>query len=79
MEVEFSTVGNVRPVCTPMAVASVADNDKGPNIQGLHDHSGTLLHSAHWDESAIYKGKRVAVIGTGSSGIQVRVLRLASE
>lgn len=43
----------------------------GPDIPGLHDFKGTLLHSAHWDESAVYKGKRVAVIGTGSSGIQV--------
>ncbi|KIW94075.1 uncharacterized protein Z519_05391 [Cladophialophora bantiana CBS 173.52] len=31
----------------------------------------TKLHSAAWDESVVLKGKRVAVIGNGSSGIQI--------
>lgn len=52
---------------------------KGPEISGLHDFGGKLLHSAHWDESAIYKDKRVAVIGTGSSGIQVRLSNCPSS
>lgn len=51
----------------------------GPKINGLHDFKGTLLHSAHWDETAVYKGKRVAVIGTGSSGIQVSLTALDSS
>ncbi|GCB21620.1 putative sterigmatocystin biosynthesis monooxygenase stcW [Aspergillus awamori] len=44
---------------------------KWPNIPGLHDFKGKLMHSARWDESYDYSGKRVAVIGNGSSGIQI--------
>ncbi|KAL1972597.1 hypothetical protein VTN31DRAFT_7011 [Thermomyces dupontii] len=44
---------------------------KWPDIPGLHDFKGKLVHTANWDESYDYKGKRVAVIGNGSSGIQV--------
>ncbi|GME37623.1 hypothetical protein A1O5_08415 [Neofusicoccum parvum] len=47
------------------------NNWKWPNIPGLSDFAGTLLHSANWDTSANYDGKRVAVIGNGSSGIQI--------
>ena len=42
-----------------------------PDISGLHSFSGTLLHTAAYDRSVSLEGKRVAVIGTGSSGIQV--------
>ncbi|KAL1970195.1 hypothetical protein VTN77DRAFT_5355 [Rasamsonia byssochlamydoides] len=47
------------------------NNWKWPNIPGLHDFKGKLLHSANWDETYDYKGKKVAVIGNGSSGIQI--------
>ncbi|CAG8027939.1 unnamed protein product [Penicillium nalgiovense] len=29
------------------------------------------MHSASWDQSYDYKGKRVAAVGNGSSGIQI--------
>ena len=48
-----------------------ADNSLGPNIEGVHDFKGTLLHSASWDPNVDWTGKRVAVIGTGSSSIQM--------
>ncbi|KAI1630504.1 cyclohexanone monooxygenase [Exophiala viscosa] len=44
---------------------------KWPAIEGLHDFQGPLLHSANWDDSIDYKDKTVAVIGTGSSAIQI--------
>ncbi|KIW11199.1 hypothetical protein PV08_10499 [Exophiala spinifera] len=44
---------------------------KWPEIKGLHSFQGTLLHSADWDTSVSYKDKTVAVIGTGSSAIQI--------
>ncbi|KAF5010403.1 hypothetical protein FDECE_3455 [Fusarium decemcellulare] len=47
------------------------NNWKWPEIPGLHDFKGTLLHSANWDPSTDYEGKTVAVIGNGSSGIQI--------
>jgi FlaA1/EpsC-like NDP-sugar epimerase len=42
-----------------------------PAIQGLHSFQGTLLHSASWSPNADLKDQRVAVIGNGSSGIQL--------
>ncbi|KAK7206465.1 hypothetical protein BZA70DRAFT_274294 [Myxozyma melibiosi] len=42
-----------------------------PDVKGLHDFKGELLHSAAWDESWDAKGKNVAVIGAGSSAIQI--------
>ncbi|KAL2848241.1 hypothetical protein BJX68DRAFT_276312 [Aspergillus pseudodeflectus] len=42
-----------------------------PTIQGLHDFKGKIVHSAEWDHSFDYSNKRIAVIGNGSSGIQI--------
>ncbi|KAF4996087.1 hypothetical protein FDECE_12583 [Fusarium decemcellulare] len=44
---------------------------KWPDIKGLHDFKGKLVHSAHWDNSYKWQGKKVAVIGNGASGIQL--------
>jgi cation diffusion facilitator CzcD-associated flavoprotein CzcO len=42
-----------------------------PDIDGITDFSGTLMHTARWDTTVDLTGKRVAVIGTGASGVQV--------
>jgi hypothetical protein len=42
-----------------------------PTISGLHSFQGTLLHSAAWSPSTDLRDQRVAVIGNGSSGIQL--------
>ncbi|KAJ6009150.1 hypothetical protein N7499_000896 [Penicillium canescens] len=42
-----------------------------PSIKGLHDFKGPLMHSANWDVAFQPKDKNVAVIGAGSSGIQI--------
>ncbi|CAK7242725.1 MAG: hypothetical protein STHCBS139747_004223 [Sporothrix thermara] len=42
-----------------------------PAIPGLHDFQGSLLHSAQWDTSLDWTGKRVGIIGNGSSAIQI--------
>ena len=41
-----------------------------PTIKGLENFEGVKFHSAHWDHSFDYKGKKVAVIGSGASAIQ---------
>ncbi|WBP94597.1 NAD(P)/FAD-dependent oxidoreductase [Mycolicibacterium neoaurum] len=42
-----------------------------PDIEGLDDFGGEVYHTAHWPHDGVdFTGKRVAVIGTGSSGIQ---------
>jgi len=42
-----------------------------PDIDGLDGFGGEVFHSARWDHSADLAGKRVAVIGTGASAIQI--------
>ncbi|PGH14607.1 hypothetical protein AJ79_02942 [Helicocarpus griseus UAMH5409] len=42
-----------------------------PDIDGLGSFKGSLIHSANWDDSVELEGKRVAVLGTGSSAIQI--------
>jgi cyclohexanone monooxygenase len=42
-----------------------------PEIEGIETFGGTLFHSAAWDHSVDLAGKRVAVIGTGASAIQI--------
>lgn len=42
-----------------------------PNLPGLLDFEGKVMHSARWDHGHSLAGKRVAVIGTGASAIQL--------
>lgn len=42
-----------------------------PDIEGIDDFAGEVFHSARWDHSVDLRGKRVAVIGTGASAIQI--------
>ena len=42
-----------------------------PAITGIEDFKGHKIHSARWDHEYDFTGKKVAVIGTGASGIQI--------
>ena len=41
------------------------------NIDGITDFEGTILRPNAWDDDYDTAGKRIAVIGTGSSGVQI--------
>lgn len=42
-----------------------------PKIEGIKDFKGEWYHTGQWPHEGVdFKGKRVAVIGTGSTGIQ---------
>ena len=42
-----------------------------PDIEGLSDYRGNTYHTGHWPHEKIdFTGQRIAIIGTGSSGIQ---------
>ena len=42
-----------------------------PDIDGLPDYQGNTYHTGHWPHEKVdFTGQRIAVIGTGSSGIQ---------
>jgi cation diffusion facilitator CzcD-associated flavoprotein CzcO len=42
-----------------------------PSIAGTNDFAGPMFHSARWNHDVDLRGKRVAVVGTGASAIQV--------
>jgi cation diffusion facilitator CzcD-associated flavoprotein CzcO len=42
-----------------------------PEIRGIDTYRGHKIHSARWDHDYDFAGKRVAVIGTGASAIQI--------
>jgi len=42
-----------------------------PDIKGLDTFQGKVVHTARWDHDYDLTGKRVAVIGTGASAVQV--------
>jgi len=41
-----------------------------PDLEGIHDFSGTYFHSARWDQSHDLSGERVGVVGIAASAIQ---------
>ena len=42
-----------------------------PDIPGMDTYEGRLLHSARWDRDYSLNGRRVAVIGTAASAVQL--------
>ncbi|WP_438293390.1 flavin-containing monooxygenase [Streptomyces sp. HUAS TT7] len=44
---------------------------KMPEIPGLAGFPGKVFHSARWDHDYDLRGKRVAMVGTGASAIQI--------
>lgn len=42
-----------------------------PTMRGIDSYKGHKIHSARWDHTYDFAGKRVAVIGTGASGVQI--------
>lgn len=47
------------------------NNKAWPQIEGLEDFTGNVMHSAEWDDSVDFKNKRIGIIGSGSSAIQI--------
>lgn len=46
-------------------------NINWPDLPGLKDFGGKIMHSAAWDPDYDFTNKKVAVIGNGSSSIQI--------
>ncbi len=53
-----------------LAVGALAE-PRRPDIAGLDSFTGPVLHTASWDAAVEFCGRRVGVIGTGASAIQV--------
>ncbi|ESZ99282.1 hypothetical protein SBOR_0323 [Sclerotinia borealis F-4128] len=70
-------------IITPFLVPAVGQLNVPfiPNISGLDDFKGKLMHSSRWDQSQELKGKRIAIIGNGATGIQLipEIAKVASH
>ncbi|ORM07632.1 flavin-containing monooxygenase [Prescottella equi] len=54
-----------------VVAAGPLSNANTPDFDGLDTFAGDVFHTAHWPHDGVdFTGKRVGVIGTGSSGIQ---------
>ncbi|KKC05155.1 flavin-containing monooxygenase [Mycobacterium nebraskense] len=49
-----------------------------PDIPGIASFEGKVVHTTAWDHDYSYEGRRIAVIGTGASAVQV-IPELAKE
>tara|TARA_R110000787_G_scaffold58878_1_gene133698 strand:+ start:400 stop:1890 length:1491 start_codon:yes stop_codon:yes gene_type:complete len=54
-----------------VAACGILVRPKYPDIPGLEDFDGTVIHTARWDNNLDLNNKHVAVIGNGSTGIQM--------
>jgi cation diffusion facilitator CzcD-associated flavoprotein CzcO len=54
-----------------IAATGVLHHPSYPAIEGLDAFTGTAFHSARWNHDVPLAGKRVGIIGTGSSAIQI--------
>jgi cation diffusion facilitator CzcD-associated flavoprotein CzcO len=54
-----------------IAATGVLHHPAYPDVPGVADFSGPCFHSARWDHGAAIAEKRVGVVGTGSSAIQI--------
>lgn len=59
-----------RARCVVMAQGPLS-NASLPKIAGIERFAGHKIHSARWDHDYDFRGKRVAVIGTGASAVQI--------
>jgi len=54
-----------------MTATGFLSQPKLPDIEGVDEFAGTVIHTAKWDDSVDLGGKRIAVIGTGATAVQL--------
>ena len=59
-----------RARCVVLATGSLSE-PRLPAIPGIEAFAGPSMHTARWDDTVELAGRRVAVVGTGASAVQV--------
>ena len=54
-----------------IAASGVLHHPRMPEIDGVDEFEGAMFHSARWDQDVPIDGRRVGVIGTGSTAVQI--------
>lgn len=63
--------GHTNTVDFLIGATGILHHPKRPDIEGADTFEGDLWHSAQWNHDVAVEGKKVALIGTGSSGVQI--------
>ena len=54
-----------------VSACGVLHHPRTPDFEGLDSFEGAVFHSARWDHSVELSGRRIGVVGTGSTGVQI--------
>lgn len=54
-----------------ISATGILHRPKVPNISGIQEFQGQAFHSSQWPEGLDLRGKRVGIIGNGSTGVQM--------
>ena len=54
-----------------ICATGVLHHPRMPDFEGLEAFEGAAFHSARWDDTAVLEGRRVGVVGTGSTAVQI--------
>ncbi len=73
-----SQSGMIEQFDSVVCATGVLHHPRLPKIEGIHSFDGPSFHTARWDHSVSLQGKRVGVIGTGSTAVQI-VPKLAAQ
>ena len=63
--------GEVFEVDFLISATGVLHHPRQPSIAGLDDFGGDVFHSARWDHDVELPGRRIAIVGNGSTGVQL--------
>ena len=63
--------GETLPARFLITATGFLSQPKKPDIPGIDDFAGTVVHSADWDDNLRLTGKRAAIIGTGATAVQL--------
>ncbi|WP_263169164.1 flavin-containing monooxygenase [Streptomyces sp. SCSIO ZS0520] len=68
---ELETASGTLTADVVVSATGPLSDPKIPAVPGLDSFPGKVFHSAKWDHDYDLRGKRVAMIGTGASAIQI--------
>jgi 4-hydroxyacetophenone monooxygenase len=66
-----TTAGEELEAQAVITAVGVLNRPKVPDLPGLGDFRGPIFHSARWPADLDVTGKRVAIVGTGASAMQI--------
>lgn len=66
-----SAAGDMFAADVVVAATGLLHHPRIPELAGLGAFGGDVFHSSHWDQRTRVDGRRVGVVGTGSTGVQL--------